>query len=300
MRTTHFSPALLNRFERQGRGRGTGPEYEPWHQVRRAEPASRGRSHLISGLLNRLHHFLSDVELAVFALILMLDPEDLREQFPLALECHPVERLAYQASSTLVWSPGTLELAAKLEVKHPVTRGQGVVANWVLTTDLVATLKLPNDQKSLLAIAVKHAEELRNKRTRDKLRIEREYWTRQEVTWLLVTPEMIPHEVTETIKASMQWMLAPAPRFDSLKPLLSGLADELHGLNFTNALRHLEQRLVVTLSEAQALFWRGVWAGVIRLDLTVPLRPASPVRILSPEAFREQNPIALRRTAWQS
>jgi hypothetical protein len=300
MRTTHFSPALLERFERQGRGRGTESEYEPWHQVRRAEPASRGRSHLISGFLNRLHHFLSDGELVVFALTLMLAPEDLREQFPLAHKSHPAERLAFQASSVSLWSPGTLEIATELGIRHPVTRGQGVVADWVLTTDMVATLRMPNGQRSLVAMAVKQSEELRDTRTRDKLRIEREYWVRQEVNWLLITPTMISHEAAETIKASMPWVLAPAPRFDSLQLLLSGLADELHGLNFPKAFRHLEQRLQVTHPEAQGLFWRGVWAGLIRLDLTVPLRSASKVMILSPEAFREQNPIAMRRTEWQS
>lgn len=256
MRTTHFSPALLERFERQGRGRGTESEYEPWHQVRRAEPASRGRSHLISGQLDRLHHFLSDNELVVFALTLMLDPEDLREQFPRSLECHPVERLAYESESVPTWSPGTLEIARELGIKHPVTRGQGKAADWVLTTDMVATLRMPNGQRSLVAMAVKQSDELKDARTRDKLRIEREYWVRQAVSWLLITPEMISHEAAETIKASMPWVLAPAPRFDSLQPLLSGLADELHGLNFPEAFRHLEQRLQVTHPEAQGLSLR--------------------------------------------
>lgn len=300
MRTTHFSPALLERFERQGRGRGTESEYEPWHQVRRAEPASRGRSHLIAGFLNRLHHFLSDNELVVFGLTLMLDPEDLREQFPLSLESHPVERLAYEPESVPTWTPGTLEIAGELGIKHPVTRGQGKVANWVLTTDLVATLRMPNGKRTLIAIAVKPQGELKNKRTLEKLRIEREYWVRQEVTWLLITPEMIAREAAETIKASMPWVLSLAVRPESFQSLLSDLSDELDGLSFTSAFKLLEQRLQVTHPEAQNLFWRGVWAGVIRLDLSVPLRPASRVKILSAQAFREQNPVAMRRTAWQS
>jgi hypothetical protein len=300
MRTTHFSPALLERFERQGRGRGTESEYEPWHQVRRAEPVSRGRSHLISGQLNRLHHFLSDNELVVFALTLMLGPEDLREQFPLALESHPVERMAYEPQSVPTWTPGTLEIARELGIKHPVTRGQGKVADWVLTTDLVVTLRMPNGKRSLVAIAVKQEAELKHKRTLEKLRIEREYWVRQEVNWLLITPEMINREAAETIKASMPWVLSAAAQPESLQSLLGGLVDELNGLSFTNAFKLLALRLQVTGPEAQNLFWHGVWAGVIRLDLSVPLRPASRVKILSAQAFREQNPLAMRRTAWQA
>jgi hypothetical protein len=300
MRTTHFSPGLLERFERQGRGRGTGPEYDPWHQVRRAEPASRGRSHLISGQLDRLHHFLSDNELVVFALTLMLGPEDLREQFPLALESHPVERMAYEPQSVPTWTPGTLEIARELGIKHPVTRGQGKVADWVLTTDLVVTLRMPNGKRSLVAIAVKQEAELKHKRTLEKLRIEREYWVRQEVNWLLITPEMINREAAETIKASMPWVLSAAAQPESLQSLLGGLVDELNGLSFTNAFKLLALRLQVTGPEAQNLFWHGVWAGVIRLDLSVPLRPASRVKILSAQAFREQNPLAMRRTAWQA
>lgn len=300
MRTTHFSPGLLERFERQGRGRGTKSEYEPWHQVRRAEPASRGRSHLISWLLDRLHHFLSDNELVVFALTLMLGPEDLREQFPLALECHPVERMAYESTGVPTWTPGTLEIARELGIKHPVTRGQGKVADWVLTTDLVVTLRMPNRKRSLVAIAVKQEGELKNKRTLEKLRIEREYWVRQEVTWLLITPEMINREAAETIKASMPWVLSANAQPESLRSLLEGLVEELNGLTFTSAFNHLALRLQVAGPEAQNLFWQGVWAGVIRLDLSVPLRPASKVKILSAEAFREQNPVAMRRTAWQA
>lgn len=300
MRTTHFSPGLLERFERQGRGRGTGHEYDPWHQVRRAEPASRGRSHLISGQLDRLHHFLSDNELVVFALTLMLGPEDLREQFPLALESHLVERMAYEPESAPMWTPGTLEIARELGIKHPVTRGQGKVADWVLTTDLVATLRMPNGRRSMVAIAVKQERELKHERTLEKLRIEREYWVRQEVNWLLITPEMINREAAETIKASMPWVLSPVARPEPLQSLLGGLADELNGLSFTNAFKFLALRLQVTGPEAQNLFWQGVWAGVIRLDLSVPLRPASRVKILSAQAFREQNPVAMRRTAWQA
>ena len=299
MRTTHFSPGLLERFERQGRGRGVGSEYEPWHQVRRAEPASRGRSHLIAGRLDRLHHFLSDIELVVFALALMLDPEDLREQFPLALDSHPVERMAYEPNAVPTWTPGTLEIAHELGIKHPVTRGQGKVAHWVLTTDLVLTLQMPNGRRSLVALAVKPESELKNKRTLEKLQIEREYWVRQEVTWLLITQEMINRETAETIKACMPWVLSPVDRTESLPSVLGGLVDELNGLNYTSAFRLLALRLQVTGPEAQTLFWRGVWAGVIRLDLSVPLRPASKVKILSIRAFREQNPVAMRRTAWR-
>ena len=63
MRTTkRFTPAVLDRFKREGRGTGIFQDYIPWHKVSRGDPASSGRSHLVIWR-SRLRELLSDGEL---------------------------------------------------------------------------------------------------------------------------------------------------------------------------------------------------------------------------------------------
>ena len=79
------SEAKNRRWLKEGRGQGTGSDYQPWLTVR--DVASEGRSHRIFGhLTQRTHHLLSDLELATF-LLLQWRPTtiDIREQFPLCL-----------------------------------------------------------------------------------------------------------------------------------------------------------------------------------------------------------------------
>lgn len=67
-----FTPARLEKWRDAGRGTGTGADYQPWHQVTRSDPGSRGRSHLINWRFGRLHHLLSDQEMVAFAFASML------------------------------------------------------------------------------------------------------------------------------------------------------------------------------------------------------------------------------------
>lgn len=68
----HFTPKRLRKWIEEGRGTGSGEAYQPWHQVTRADPGSRGRSHLINSKQGRLHHFLSDLEFIAFSFATML------------------------------------------------------------------------------------------------------------------------------------------------------------------------------------------------------------------------------------
>jgi hypothetical protein len=120
MRTTkRFTPAVLARFERQGRGTGTYEDYSAWHQVTRGDPASRGRSHLLNWK-GRLIHLLSDGELGeqLFATMLR-DLDDSLEQHKLTLDDSPHPLLAYGAPVSDELFPGTLRLAEELGIRHP-------------------------------------------------------------------------------------------------------------------------------------------------------------------------------------
>ena len=78
-----LSDQQIQKRIKEGRSLGEGQNYKPWIQT--WDVSSLGRSHRIFGNRSRrLHHLLSDLELAIF---LTLDWQhsvsDIREQFPL-------------------------------------------------------------------------------------------------------------------------------------------------------------------------------------------------------------------------
>ena len=115
-------------------------------------------------------HFLSDHEYAAFLELWWdMDVIDIREQYPLGVM-------------------GTLRIAGKLGVKHPVDSHTGVVLPQ--TTDLLATRGRP-DAATLSAWAVKDKSALSDQRTMDKLEIERCYWSEMGVPWQLVVKDVL-------------------------------------------------------------------------------------------------------------
>ncbi len=120
MRTTkRFTPAVIARFIKQGRGQGTHADYAGWHRVTRGDPASSGRSHLLRWR-GRLRDLLSDGELGAQLFVTMLpDVDDCLEQYGLSPEddMHPLA--VYGERDPLTLFPGTLKLADELGIRHP-------------------------------------------------------------------------------------------------------------------------------------------------------------------------------------
>jgi hypothetical protein len=134
-------------------------------------------------------HLLSDLELTALHFALLLpDVFDIREQYRLAPEAHADDLGAYDAAALRRASPGTRALAKSLRITHPLCRGDGQSAPWILTTDLLITLRALNQRPSLLAVAVKPAEALSARRTCRLLAVEQAYWEAQAVPWMLLTP----------------------------------------------------------------------------------------------------------------
>lgn len=294
-----FTPARLNRWAERGRGVGTGSEYQPWHQVTRDDPGSRGRSHLICWRFGRLHHLLSDQELVAFGFATMLPGlVDLREQFPLATDTHAHELANYQVGAYGPRYPGTLAIAEDLGYKHPVVRAGSLKASWTFSTDLLLTMTTKAGGLELLAISVKADEELSNGRKLQLLAIEREYWRRQDVYWLLLTPSLFAHAVAIGVRAGLPWMLGnEAGRAFSDEEKFA--LDAIHGgVTLQHCLVHLASRLSLDIHAAQRTFWRAVWTGALPIDLAHALRPSDVVRLLPHREFWQQNPLASRRTAW--
>lgn len=297
MRTTkRFTPQLLERFRRQGRGQGTFEDYIPWHRVGRGDPASRGRSHL-QQWNGRQRELLSDHEWSMLLFSMMLtNLVDIREQFPLSKEVGLHELSEYQPNVARKLFPGTLEIAKCLGIKHPFTTGDGTSDNWVPSTDLLLTLEGTDGTLELLAIAIKLTKELNKKRTMELLAIEQEYWTARGVTWLLITPDQYDERVALTLRMTMPWAVGNAVNHSAKSAALKA-ANQYHGRSLTHVLDKLSS-VLGDVDYAQRAFWQGVWSSHIPLDLRRGWRPHQPVVLLDTSSFRSLNPIQMRRSAW--
>lgn len=297
MRTTkRFTPKVLDRFRRQGRGLGTLKNFVPWHRVGRGDPSSKGRSHLMMWR-DRQREVLSDKEwVALFFAITVKFLFDLLEQFPLSLAtaAHELSKFTVDASQTTY--PGTLELADRLGIKHPKTSGSDATVEWVMSTDLLLVLRSPTGKFELLAVSIKTDEDFSKKRTKELLRLEREYWISRGVTWLLITPSQYDKRVGLRLRDTMPWALERFVSEDDLK-VASTLAADLRGRSLTYVLEVLSAKLG-SIDHAQRAFWQAVWCGKIPLDLRRGWRPHQPITLLAQEDFVSLNPIASRRTSW--
>jgi hypothetical protein len=147
---------------KEGRGQGRLTSYKPWLNVQ--DVSSLGRSHrVLSATTGRITHLLSDLEFYTF---LVYDWNsnvvDIREQYPLRRDV-------------------TTSIADSLNIHHP----RGHQTNMVMSTDLLI------DQRSaehpLLAVQVKPSSELTNRRTREKLLIEKRFWEAMNIPFQIVT-----------------------------------------------------------------------------------------------------------------
>lgn len=166
--------------QKLGRGQGTGKAYKPYIFVQ--ELKSYGRSHRIyGGTIGRLYHFLSDLEANVFR-VYDWSPSvvDIREQFPLE-------------------QTETLLIAEQLGIRHPAHPKTKEPV--VMTTDFVLTIKQEGlSRDTHCARAVKRVKALEDKRTLEKLEIERAYFELREVDWGIVTEQ----DVSSTLAKNLQ------------------------------------------------------------------------------------------------
>lgn len=297
MRTQkRFTPNLLDRFERDGRGTGTYQDYIPWHRIGRSDPASQGRSHLMMWR-DRQRELLSDGEWVGLLFVTMLpNVMDVREQHKLSLDDGHFELAHYDVRLTGQRAPGTLSIAQRLGVKHPRVTGGGRSDNWRMTTDQVLVLKRTDGQLELLGVSYKPNKAELSKRARELLKIEKEYWAARDVQWLLITPELFHRSVTDTLRRSAPWALGPEVSHANIRDAVD-VVEQLLGHTFTFTLDSLALRLA-DIDLAQRAFWQAVWMGAVRMDLRTGWRPHLPICLLSQDDFRELNPVASRRSSW--
>lgn len=172
-----LSEKLIEQRIKDGRGQGYGEKYQPWLRVQ--DVPSDGRSHRIfSHKTKRIHHLLSDLELATFLLFDWSESVlDIREQFPLIRD-------------------DTRIIAQREGIKHPVTQG----VDLVMTTDFLIDAKDPFPAQ--FAVQVKYQESFKDPRTIEKLDLERCYWQQKGIPWVTITEQ----DIDVQIRKNIEWL----------------------------------------------------------------------------------------------
>lgn len=297
MRTEkRFTREVLERFEREGRGTGTFKDYTAWHRVSRGDPASLGRSHL---KIYRGRHLdlLSDVEWdGAFFATMLPNILDFTEQRKLSLHDGPHELAAYDVRYGGLTVPGTLTIAKQLGIKHPILPGDSRRTQWIMTTDQVLFLGLPNGQLEVLPISHKSNRASLSKRDLQKFSIEHAYWQARSSQCLLITPDLFEESVALTLRRTACWGLGRPVKAQEIHAAIKVVHDT-RGHSYTYTWEVLSAALGDGDIANRAL-WQAVWAGLLPIDLRRGWRPHLPIDLLRPEDFKALNPVASRRSSW--
>lgn len=298
MRTEkRFTPQVLERFQREGRGTGTYADYTPWHRVSRGDPSSKGRSHLIVWR-NRQRELLSDQEWGGLNFAGMVPGlVDLVEQFPINQDPAPHDLSRWQVGCGLKQFPGTLEIATELGIKHPQLTEGDITHTWTSTTDLLLVIRNADRSLELLAVSCKPSSAL-SKRAKELLRLEKTYWNQRGVEWLLITPEQYEKSVGLTLRRSSPWGFDESASETAMR-IACKVVRSAPWHPYSDVIRQLTDSLggETYRHEAQRALWQAVWRGLLPVDLRRGWRPHQPLSLISREAFVSLNPILARRSA---
>ena len=172
-----WNHTIYKKHLREGRGQGIGADYSPWIFIQ--DFPSLGMVSRVSGsTTGRIHHLMSNLELSLFYLLDWSDDMlDIREQYPLA-------DLAQ-----------AIEIAEKAGIRYPYDTKSGFP--YVLTSDFYLDTK-----QGAMVMSVKPSSELGKPHVREKLEIERRYWTIRGVPWCIMTE----NEINRVKSNNIEWL----------------------------------------------------------------------------------------------
>lgn len=187
-----WNETRIKKMELEGRGKGTLSNYKPWLTV--SMVSSRGRSHRVySPKTKRVHHLLSDIELAVFMYLeWRTDVIDIREQYPLDRDL-------------------TQTKASKLGIRHPTYPGTNVPT--VMTADFLVT-RMRNDEEVHGAFNSKSISEANDARSMEKLEIQRCALERMGIPHFLIFDRDLNIQVIRNIT----WIRDSLPKPGEIEP----------------------------------------------------------------------------------
>jgi hypothetical protein len=161
-----WNEKTVDRFEKEGRGKGEGEAYLPWYTIR--DVASDGYSREVKGIkVRRIHQLLSKTEHR-FLLFAEWAKQviDIREQFPLPLDITQI-------------------IAKRLKVQHPCYGGTSVPA--VMTVDFLLTLA-GDDGPTYMAVDAKDETGAEDRAAINRLEITRTFFDGMDTPHKLVFP----------------------------------------------------------------------------------------------------------------
>ena len=212
-----------------------------------------------------MHHLLSLIERRYFFLADWEDiTVDIWEQYPLL----PLEE--------------TLSIAEEQGIKHPIdprTKKPNV-----LTTDFVLTLKGAFGIY-LLARAIKPSEELSDKRTLEKLKIEELYWKARQIPWCIVTEK----EISAVKAANIEWLhprrspdsipISPA-MIPMIQDALEKRVSKFPDYPLTHFTQEVDAVLKLPIGISLVVVRHLLAAKIWQTDMSVRINPDRPIALL--------------------
>jgi len=166
-----FTDAVLLEYQHEGRGEGSGDEYQPWVQV--YDFYSDGQAATIPGIIHdRPYHTFSLGEQVYFKMLHLLYLPILKE----INEQYPYPLILTQA------------IANAIHVKHPTDPKSKFPV--LITTDFLFTLELGKSSKKF-GRTVKRLSDL-DKRTLEKFEIERRLYKSINIDWKIIIADYFP------------------------------------------------------------------------------------------------------------
>lgn len=259
-RSLDWNNNKLNRFLKEGRGKGEGKEYKPWLTIQ--DMPSLGRvTRAYWHKTQRIHHFFSDNEARMFYLLAWEDAvTDIREFYPLLnMEEVIKDKRGIDFSKFADKESGT---------------------PFVFTTTFLITYKNDENEDCYIARSVKATDELERKYIIEKFEVERRYWESKGIDWGLITQKDIP-----VIKAkNIEWVYSTLDTTDiniDTKNELSLLLLQLLKNNINNV------RNITTLFDEQYnldagvglfLFKYLIATKIIKVDMNSKININSPAK----------------------
>lgn len=252
---------------KEGRGQGSGVDYQPWIKVQ--DFYSSGQSNRDLGWkTGRQHDLLSQGEFNYFLILEWSDVvTDIQEQFPLL----PLEK--------------TLSIARHCGIPHPVNRETKEPE--VMTTDFLVTLARPVGSFKV-ARTIKPAYRLRAKSVIEKFEIERRYWKEQDEVvkdWGIVTEKEVDMVIVENVNwvHKFRYVSALQPLNEKLIQLVAPTLTEMVSRSddpLSEIALECDDRLGLELGSSLILARHLIASKQWLVDITKPIHPCRKLNLL--------------------
>jgi hypothetical protein len=178
-RNQDWTQAKFERYFKEGRGQGSGKDYQPWKKIQ--DSPSKGRVSRPPGWkTNREHHLFSDDEKRLFYVFEWSDAiVDIREQFPL---------LDLDLS---------MSIAEEMAINHPKDPQSN--SPYPFTTDFMLFVR-QGEKIVQKARTFKLTKDLGSKSVAEKSELEKRYYAAKGIDWGIITEKEVPKLLAENIE----------------------------------------------------------------------------------------------------